>query len=287
MTPVVVFGATSLIGTFLLPRLEQRGHRLTAVSRNRYSATPTEVEWLQQDIGRIPFDFNGRETAISLAPIWVFGEMLKKCRSAPARIIAFSSTSAVVKVDSRTPSEQAIANRLIQGERDVAAFCRQHGIALTIFRPTMVYGAGLDANVTVIARFVDRYGFFPILGGGTGLRSPVHAADLADAVVSCLETPAAEGLYTLTGGEDLSYHEMVERIFAGLGRPPRILRIPAPIARAAVHVARRLPAYAGLTPAMVDRTGQDLVFDCSEARRRFDYSPRPFRPGRNDLLPRE
>ncbi len=281
MRHAVVFGASSLIGAYLLPRLMQQGYRVTAVSRTPRPA----ADWLQQDISQQPFQFCGDEVAISLAPVWVFGGMLRQCQSAPARIIAFSSTSAVVKTTSADPSERATAQKLLFGEDAVTTFADRHDLSATIFRPTMVYGAGRDKNIAVIARFIDRYGFFPLLGQGTGLRMPVHAADLADAVLRCLASESRCGeRYALTGAEAITYQEMVERVFLGLERRKLIVHVPATLARGAVRIARLLPRYAELTPAMIDRTAQDLVFDSSDATEDFGYSPRPFRPGREDLL---
>ena len=84
----------------------------------------------------------------------------------------------------------------------------------TIFRPTLIYGVGRDRNVADIARFAKRFGVFPILGKGLGLRQPVHAADLAEACILAVDSSASfNRIYNLSGGETLTYREMVERVF--------------------------------------------------------------------------
>ena len=147
----------------------------------------------------------------------------------------------------------------------------------TIFRPTLVYDGVRDKNVMVIARFIRRFGFFPLLGDGAGLRQPVHADDLAEACLMALDQPATfERAYNLSGEETLSYRQMVEKIFGSLGKPARFLIIPAWLFRAAIRVVMLLPGKRNMTPEMATRMNADLCFDHADATRNFGFSPRPF-----------
>jgi nucleoside-diphosphate-sugar epimerase len=160
----------------------------------------------------------------------------------------------------------------------VRDLCRKEEIAWTLFRPTLIYGEGRDRNVSEIARFIRRFGFFPLAGEGRGRRQPVHAEDLARACLAVLDNEQAIGrVYDLPGGETLTYAEMVSRIARGLGRTPRLLRVPVPLLRVALAGLRRLPSFAHLSPEVASRMNIDLIFDAQAARRDFGYDPRPFR----------
>ena len=120
-----------------------------------------------------------------------------------------------------------------------------------ILRPTLIYGRGRDKNISEMARFIRRFGFFPIFGQAEGLRQPVHAEDVAGACVAALETSAATNrMYYLSGGETLSYREMTGRIFSVLGRHPRLLHVPLGLFRFAVACLRWLPRYRNWSVAM-------------------------------------
>jgi uncharacterized protein YbjT (DUF2867 family) len=137
----------------------------------------------------------------------------------------------------------------------------------------------MDRNVTLIARLIRHFGVFPLLGKGSGLRQPVHADDLAAACVAVLDNPASfDRAYDLSGGETLSYRQMVERIFAALGRPPRFLPVPMAAFQMAMSAIARLPRFRDFNAEMARRMNEDLVFDASAARRDFGYAPRPFQP---------
>jgi nucleoside-diphosphate-sugar epimerase len=273
--PVLVLGATSLIGGFLTARLQAECFDFIEVSRN-----PPRLDrrWLQADLGdpdlaaRLP----PLHTVYSLSPIWLLAPALEALHGAGMkRLVAFSSTSRFTKTDSPEASERVVAQRLLEAEAAAETFCAAHDIAWTILRPTMIYAEGKDANVSRLAGLIRRFGFLPISGAGAGLRQPVHADDLAEAAMAAAAAPSARNrAYDLPGGETLTYRQMVVRIFQGLQRPPRIVAMPPWLWRAAFALARP----AGATAAMGARMGQDLVFDGADAARDFNWRPRPFLP---------
>jgi nucleoside-diphosphate-sugar epimerase len=109
------------------------------------------------------------------------------------------------------------------------------------------------------------------------VREPVHADDLAVACVAVLDRPSTfNRAYNLSGGSTLTYLEMVEHIFASLGKRPRILRVPLPLLRAGLAALSLLPAYRFLSADMADRLNEHLCFDHHDAERDFGYAPRGF-----------
>jgi hypothetical protein len=77
-------------------------------------------------------------------------------------LVATSSMSAVSKRDSPVEADRALSARLRAGEAAVIAQCERLGIAWTILRPTMIYGAGLDRNLTPVARMARRTRVLPM-----------------------------------------------------------------------------------------------------------------------------
>lgn len=274
---VLVTGATGQIGRFLLPRLVERGFQVHALSRN----PPPDgggIVWHRADLRAGPPPAVEARRLLHLAHLALLPPLLPACAGLE-RVVAFGSTSVFSKQDSADAGERAVAAELAGAEQAVIAACEQAGIAWTLFRPTLIYGCGMDKNVTVIVDFVRRHGFFPIVGGGRGLRQPVHAGDLAEACLLALDAPASfNRAYNLSGGETLSYRGMVERVFERLGRTPRILPVPLPVFQALIRAASLLPRYRHLSAEMARRMNLDLCFDHGEARRDFGYAPRGFEP---------
>jgi nucleoside-diphosphate-sugar epimerase len=280
MNPTLtVLGARSLVGRFLLDRLAARDLAGEAVGRGGEAGDlvlPGNFSWRCLDIDR-PGDWHaGRDSIVlSLMPLWRVSALLPRL-SAARQVVALGSTSVLVKGDSPDPTEQSLVRDL--AEAAIAEFGQRTGVAWTVLRPTLIYDGYRDANVTAIARFALRFGFFPVCAPASGLRQPVHADDVAAAMVAAIDNPAAHGLtFNLPGGETLTYRVMVRRIFEGLGRPARIPALPLPLLTLGLHCAGRIGGV-GYSPALFARMNQDLAFDGAEARTRLDYAARPFRP---------
>ncbi|HVY33515.1 MAG TPA: NAD-dependent epimerase/dehydratase family protein [Caulobacteraceae bacterium] len=278
--PVLVLGATSLIGRFMLPLLEGLGVQTFALSRKAPVAPAGAVHWVQGSLDDPQLEARLPEaaTVFSLSPIWILPAALPALKArGMVRLVAFSSTSLFTKAESDDEGERRTARKLADGEAAIIAFCQAHGVAWTILRPTMIYAEGQDQNVSRLARLIGRFGFLPLAGQGEGLRQPVHAQDLAAGALEAAVRPAArDKAYDLSGGETLTYRQMAERIFQALGRPVRIVSPPLWLWRLGFALARSfLP---GATAQMGRRMNVDLVFKSTEAENDLEWRPRPFQP---------
>ncbi len=281
-----IYGAGSLLAPPLMQIMVEKGFSGHCYGRTPPAADelPSSFSWQPQVCGESSeIEGSSAPVVVSCMPIWLFARLLSRLRP-PRRMIAFSSTSAESKADGSDAVERKLAEDLRSGEQAISRYCSEHAIPWTIFRPTLIYDGLRDGNVTAVARFILRYGFFPVAHPGNGLRQPVHAADLASAVRAVLENARVpSGIYNLGGGETLTYRAMVQRIFQALDRPVRILPLPPRLAAMALRSlnALRPTPY---RPSLFQRMNRNLVFDLEPARADFGYQPRPFSPDFRQLL---
>ena len=273
---VLVTGSSGVLGNPLCTRFKADGYDLTTLGRYPSTQARSIVGDLSQP-GTISLT-DHFDILVHSAPLWLLPSNLEAIvQSGVLRIIAFSSTSVETKRKSRHRLDQSIVLALSNAENRLRQLADELGIKLTLLRPTMIYGFGKDKNVTTIAKFIQRFGFFPIAGSGRGLRQPVHALDLVEASIQCIDKEVTfDKTYNLGGGEQLSYKHMVERIFLGLNRSPRILQIPLSIYKTLVRVALRLKVASGVTVETVQRMNEDLCFDNGPAERDFGYQGSKF-----------
>ena len=271
----------------MLTQLKEEGRQVAAFSRRAQAPSWNGLTWHRPPSSPDAPPEEAKELPlwICFAPIWVLPDYFSLLESHGARrVVALSSTSRDTKADSADRREQALVQRLKEGEDRLRAWAVEKGIEWIVLRPTLIYGLGKDKNISEIARFIRRFGFFPVFGKAMGLRQPVHAEDVAAACVAALESPwAANRAYDLSGGETLPYREMVARVFAALRRRPRLLPIPLWIFSVGLAILRCLPRYRHWSSAMAVRMNQDLVFNHEEAARDLNFSPRPFQLRHADL----
>jgi len=260
-----------------MPILIDSGARVFAFSRQPIEPVEDGITWRNLSDSR-SVNTDQLDHWICVAPIWALPEHFPLIEASGAhRVVALSSTSRFTKVSSGDTAENAIAAKLIESEARLQAWAESRGIEWVVLRPTLIYGEGRDKNISEIARFIHRFGCFPLLGRAQGLRQPIHAEDVAAACLAALQASSAVNrAYNLSGAETLAYREMVARVFAALGRPVRLVTVPLWTFRLAVAMLRRLPRYRHWSAAMAERMNQDLVFDHAEAARDFGFKPRGF-----------
>lgn len=266
MSAPLVFGASGAIGRYLLPRMGAHAGALPV------SRIP-RPGWLCADLGDTRVRWPDAEIALSLGPLDAFAGWLER-GGCPGlrRIVAFSSMSVRSKRDSVDAAERALALRLSNAEATLQRFADRRQIDWTILRPTLIYGAGTDKTLAPIARFAQRWRVLPIPFGADGLRQPVHARDLAAAVLAVVDNAATFGkTYELGGGERLRFDAMVRRLAHGLSG----FVLPLPVPQFAL---RLLPATAMPRGALA-RLRQPLIADIAAATRDFGFSPAAFIPG--------
>lgn len=224
-------------------------------------------------------------TWLCLAPLWTLPPYFVWLKSLGAqRVIALSSTSRFSKADSIDDSERRIAARLANAEDELIQWAISHVVDWILLRPTLIYGLARDKNLSNIIRFTRRFRFFPVLGEAQGLRQPIHVRDLASVCVRALLTTNIKNrAYNISGGEIITYREMVVRIFAAQKITPRFLPVPQYLFSLIVKLARFYPPYQHFSPAMANRMNADLVFGHMDAVRDFGFSPRGFQIGDEDI----
>lgn len=275
---VIVTGATGQIGLCLLARLLAGGAQVTAMTRG--APLPVQHEHLRWVQGEDPHVLRGHgiraSVLIDSAPLWFLPPKLEGFFAlGVSRVIAFGSTSQYVKALSENAHERNIVLALDAAQNEVKRLCERAGAALTLFHPTLIYGLGLDTNITRVAQFIRRFGFFMIYPPARGIRRPVHADDLARAALAALAQPVTQGRdYALSGAEALGYRDMIGRIFHALGRRPRFLALR--LLPALLDLIGATCRKAHVNGAMARRMNDDLNFDHDAAQADFGFAARAF-----------
>ena len=150
------------------------------------------------------------------------------------------------------------------GLRIIAA---ETGMEVVIIRPPLVYGAGVKANFLNLMKLADTSIPLPF-GAINNKRSMVYVGNLVDFIIQCIDHPsAANQTFLVCDGEDLSLRSLVMMMRTSLGRPARLVPVPAVLFRIAGRIAGK--------PEVVDRLVGDLQTDSSKARKLLNWVP-PF-----------
>lgn len=153
----------------------------------------------------------------------------------------------------------------LEAERGLRDLEAKTGMEVVVIRPPLVYGPGVKANFRRMMRWVSRGVPLPF-GAIRNKRSLVALDNLLDLVGTCLEHQAAAGeVFLVSDGEDLSTPELLERVGRALGRPPRLVPVPATLLR----LGARLVGNSDLARRLCG----SLQVDVSRTRGLLGWSP--------------
>jgi nucleoside-diphosphate-sugar epimerase len=167
----------------------------------------------------------------------------------------------------------------IEGEKLALAAHGKDGLATTVVRPGVIWGAGDITIVPRIAALLEE-GRMVLIDGGRNRIALSHVDNLVDGLIlAAVESAAAGQLYHVTDDEELTAREAIAALAEAAGVPPPALSAPfrlvygvASLLEAAYRISGRR------TPPPFTRLGARLVacdarFDIGKAKRELGYRP--------------
>lgn len=115
----------------------------------------------------------------------------------------------------------------LEAEQGLMRLADEAGMELVIIRPPLVYGPGVKGNFASMIKLVEKGLPLP-LGAIRNKRSLVGIDNLVDLIIRCIDHPAAANRVLLAGdGEDLSTTELLRAVGKAMGKPARLIPVPA------------------------------------------------------------
>ncbi|SDU77502.1 Nucleoside-diphosphate-sugar epimerase [Pseudomonas sihuiensis] len=154
-----------------------------------------------------------------------------------------------------------------EAEQGLWRIQQETGMELVIIRPPLVYGPEAPGNFGSLVRWIGKGIPLP-LGAIHNRRSLVGIDNLVDLIVRCIDHPAAANQVFLAGdGRDLSTTELLRLVGDAMGRPARLIPVPAGVLKLSAALLGR--------KAMAQRLLGSLQVDISQTCETLDWQP-PF-----------
>jgi nucleoside-diphosphate-sugar epimerase len=135
------------------------------------------------------------------------------------------TTAEPFRTSSAPQPDSAYGSIKLETENGLAHLSDELGMAVTIVRPSAVYGPGGFGNIHLLAKLLSRLpGWIVPLGGIENRRALIHVSNLASALVHCIDDEGgANRLFLLHDGVAVSTSTLCELILSGLGKPTTLL----------------------------------------------------------------
>lgn len=299
MKRIMVTGGSGFVGRTLLERLHQEGYGLIAPSRAALAQAPVgvvnplvgglaaDVDWsaslegaavVIHSAARVHvMNDTAADPLVEFRKANVDGTLSLARQAAAAGVQRFIFISSI-KVNGEgtelghpyhaddTPDPQdPYGVSKMEAEQGLRALASETGMDVVIIRPVLVYGPGVKANFRSMMSWLRKGVPLPL--GATGNKRSLVAVDnLVDLIATCIDHPAAANqTFLVSDGEDLSTTQLLQRMGKALGRPARLLPLPASLLQAgAAMLGRR---------AIAQRLCGSLQVDIGKTRELLGWAP--------------
>lgn len=277
---LLVTGGSGFLGEYVLREAASRGHQCFALARNSRAATSVASLGAQPVAGDLDdpalcgaFASAQCEVLVNLASLG-FGHgpgIVAAARQAGIDRGVFVSTTAIsTALPAPTKQVRIAAEQCIEAS----------GLDWTIVRPTMIYGAPGDRNLSRLLALLVRTPVLPVPGGGRHLQQPVHVADVADGVLNAAERPEASGRrYDLAGPQPITFASLLRMCAAAVSRRTRFVPVPLASVVIAAHGYEYFSRHPRIKVEQLLRLAEDKAYLLDHAVRDLGYAPRPFPVG--------
>lgn len=238
---VLLTGAGGFLGSAVGPALARAGHRVVAGVHRRGSAA-AGVETVLMDYRR-DFDvarwwLRLRDVDAVINAVGIFREtrgqtfeaVHVRAPKALFQACAEAGVRRVVQVSALGADADA-TTAFHLSKREADAFLLQLPVSGVVVQPSLVYGE--SGASTRLFQALATLPVIPLPGDGRQRIQPVHVADVAQAIVSLLDSDW-RGVIPLVGAESTTLRDYLGTLRSGMGLgAPRFMETPAPLMRLA------------------------------------------------------
>jgi nucleoside-diphosphate-sugar epimerase len=299
---ILVTGATGFVGRALVSELVPNGCQISALVRKVSKGLPVEVEQVVVDLGEIEDEgairdaFAGVDVVVHAAarahmmqdlsadPLAEFRKLNRDATLALAglaedagvkRFVFLSSigvngnnnTKPFSENDKPNPQEPYAISKY-EAEQGLLALAKITGMEVVIIRPPLVYGPNAPGNFGSLVNWLRRGVPLP-LGAIHNKRSFVALANLVSFIALCADPTqspkAANQVFLISDGEDVSTTDLLRRVAEALGKEQRLLPVPTGL----MSFAARLIGKGDVA----NRLFGSLQVDSSKARDLLGWQP--------------
>lgn len=307
----VVTGATGLLGSHIAEHLRAHGERVRALVRQGSDTSFLQQLGVELAVGDLnepaglPRVLDGADVVYHCAArvgdwgpwrafqreiIDATGNLLDACRATSVgRVLHVSSIIVYGHPhlrDGRFTEDEPLGQNLwlwdyyCRAKVRAEELCRQYPGALTIVRPSWIYGPRDRTTLPRVLKALDA-GRVAVLGRGDNLLNIVYAGDVAEGAILAANHPQAKGqAYNLSSEGEITQQEFLDLLADVLGRP-----------RIRGHVSYQLAYWGGFFSEVIGRMirmrrpphltryavaliGRSTRFSTAKAREQLGWQPR-------------
>lgn len=292
---ILVDGANGYIGTHVVYALCKMGYDVRALIRESAQDSEGLLQSFGAKVYRASLDsssvsaaFDGVHTVVhligSIAPkkgetldqlhAGMTEKLVKVCKdSSVKRIIMVSALGTKDDALSQYHKTKRLAERVIESS----------GIDYVILRPSLVVGLLIGRRESkLVKRYRDMISSgtkrIPLIGGGRNKLQPVYVADLASAVIECVESPQLNGSrLEIAGKEVITMKTLIEMLMKVEGKDLNIVNVSPGFMKVVASVLEKVMEVPIVSGDQVVLSSLDNISNKNDLIETLNIAPTPLK----------
>lgn len=294
---VFVTGGTGFVGREVVSRLHAEGHELRCLVRKGTEGRLPQIGAIEPVCGDVA---DGATLKGLLAGCDAVVHLVGIIREFPHQGVTFERLHVEATRNVVERAVEAGVGRYLQMSANGAAeiadtgyqttkwraeqLVKSSGLDWTIFRPSIIFGAGSEF-VRMMVAIIRNLPLVPVIGSGRYEMQPVAVGQVAESFARALKMPETVGkTYHLGGAKPLSYLELLDAVSRALGKGHvRTVRQPLFLMKPTVKLLESFHQFP-ITTDQMTMLLQGNVCDPAVWAADFDLEPIDFVEGIKDCL---
>jgi nucleoside-diphosphate-sugar epimerase len=259
---IVIFGASTDIGTRLAEKLQAKGLSFKRVSRRDGTFADLSSGAGVRDA------MEDADVVVSCAHARFTRSIVENLPSRPVNLVLMGSAWRYSSVPNKR------ANEVRKAETDFTN-CTHNGVML---HSTMIYGGNQENNIQRLLGAIRRFPVIPAPGGGRQIVQPVYIDDVVECLFVATTTRWAARHVIGLAGKPLSWRTMVQVCAKSINRRCTVIPVPKSLALAGISLLNKIRSTQ-IDAGIVERFGENVDIPLSQMREMFAVQPREFEVG--------
>lgn len=237
---IILPGGAGLVGQNLVARLKARGYA-NIVVLDKHRANLEILRSVQPDViaeyadlaepGEWQNHFEGADVVVMLqAQIGgnVYQEFVRNNIDSTRLVLeAIRKHQAPYLVHISSSVLESVADDYYTNtKREQEEMVLASGLSAPVLRPTLMFGWFDRKHLGWLSRFMRKVPVFPIPGNGRYMRQPLYVGDFCNIILSCIENRIQNGIYNISGHEQIDYIDIIREIKRVTHARTAIVKIP-------------------------------------------------------------
>ena len=290
---LLLTGASGFVGSHVLRRLVASGADVVAVHNRELDASlrrefADRVHWTRVDLtGDVPAELLRDVHAVlhvagyaSMSQEAVEVERMERLNvKATRRLVSLSKQVGVRQflyvssiaaceigagpvIDEVSGAPRTAYGRSKRDAESEVLACGDSGFAVTVLRPTALFGEHHLGSVYELVRTIDRGRFF-LIGDGSNRTNFYYVQDFVEALLAALDNPAAYGQTFIASDEPRPLRALVHDIQVALGAKRAVRRLPLSFGLAAGALCDAISKVTGKALPLSSARVRAMTRDCA------------------------